>query len=139
MPLTRLDRGVLALVLLLLLLAFVVPRVLLLMDPVADTRTRAEIDLLAGPASGLRALWTDAHDVPLPVLYPYSVPRRDAAPLTSRVVADGQLDVVYQSDPPLPRDRWGNRWYLVASLRAESGALLSGPKIYSAGPNGRFE
>ncbi len=114
-------------VVLLLLGAFVVPRAILWLDPVEDNRHRLYFDFLArGPAMQL-GLWVGEDDGAY-------------CPITSRVCggANSTKETVWQSAAKRPRDKWGNRWQLVMS---QQGCSLDGIayRIYSSGPNGRFE
>jgi hypothetical protein len=136
---TRADRAVLTLALLLLLGAFVVPRAILWLDPVADNVHRAHFELLHGDYNALTSsLWTDANDAPLPFQFPPRPGDPLPPPVASRSVGGVQRDVAYASHPALPRDRWGNRWILVVRF-SDDGMFLYHVAIYSSGPNGRFE
>lgn len=151
----RTDRLVLAVGLILVLGTFLVPRVLFWLDPDADNRARYRFDVLEGdPFGPTKPIWCDANGIALPAEQPIPsaiflgaanaedsalVPPpflRRPAPAHAR-----QHEVVYQSLPEVPRDRWGNRWQLVVTLvQLDTGRLVEDHSVvYSCGPNGRFD
>src|SRR5579883_384143 len=129
---TRADRVVLALAVLLLLGAFVVPRAILWFDPVADNRHRLYFDVLKRGDVMASGVWVGQDDG-------HSRRDGDEAPIASRVVMFRWHEVVYHSARALPRDRWGSRWQLVVRLNTGGHGDTGKYRIYSVGPNGRFE
>jgi len=120
---------------LLLLGAFVVPRAILWFDPVEDNRHRLDVDFLERGPVMEPGLWV-GHDEGA-----FSH-KGGAGPIMSRFVEgpSARWEAAWQSAASLPRDRWGNRWWLLHRTESLLGDVGMGDiRIYSAGPNGRFE